>query len=196
MTPISLRVAYDSGWSDGDPGNGRLRFDSPRLSRARHLFINARDAQEALLTELVPMWRTGDVLVIERPGAETNRVVAWIVGDIVHRGPYWRVPISVRTVYGAFAAHDELILHHAPNAADGDEPEIIPARPSITSPAHVERPERSVPPPIPSVPMHADVTAYETRIAQLERDNQSWQEIVQRLVADDTELYVVEGQQK
>lgn len=209
MQPISIRVAYDSGWSDGDPGNGRLRFDNPRLSRARHLYVNARDAQEALLTELVPTWRTGDVLVIERPGAETNRVVVWVVGDIVHRGSYWRVPISVRTVYGAFAAHDELVLHHATNTADGDEPEVVATHPSLPAqvarqhapiheaPRNEPRPSHSpaaVNAAVPSVPTHADVTEYEARIAELERDNQSWHDIVQRLVADETELYVVEGQ--
>jgi hypothetical protein len=210
LQPISLRVAYDTGWSDGDPGNGRLRFDNARISKARHLFINARDAQDALLSELVPAWRTGDVVVIERPGAEANRVVAWIIGDIVHRGSYWRVPISVRSVYGAFAAHDELVLHHATNSVDADEPAVMAAPPSIPDFAHAARQQEpayhvekvvrsepaphTTPPPIPSVPTHADVTHYETRIAELERDNQSWQQIVERLVADDTELYVVEGQ--
>jgi len=201
LTPITIRVAYDSGWSDGDPGNGRLRFDNPRLSKARHLYVNARDAQEALLSELVPTWKTGDVIVIERPGAETNRVVAWVVGDIVHRGAYWRVPIAVRTVYGAFAAHDELVLHHAANTVEDEQVEMIATHPSL--PAQVARQQapiheaprnepRTTPPPIPSVPMHADVTAYTARIAELERDNQSWQEIVERLVSDKTELHVVE----
>lgn len=201
MTPISIRVAYDSGWSDGDPGHGRLRFDNARLSKARHLYVNARDAQEALLNELVPTWKTGDVIVIERPGAETNRVVAWVVGDIVHRGAYWRVPIAVRTVYGAFAAHDELVLHHAANTVEDEQVEVIAAHPSL--PAQVARQQapiheaprnepRTTPPPIPSVPMHADVTEYTARIAELERDNHSWREIVERLVSDKTELHVVE----
>ena len=123
MTPSQIRLAFDSGWSDGDPGDGRVRFNSPKVSAATSICINARDAQDALLDQLVPSWRVGDVLVIERPGADRNRVVAWIIGPITHGGSYYKVPILPRSVHGAFAAHDELVLHHHTNLVDTDEPE-------------------------------------------------------------------------
>lgn len=119
--PTLLRLAFDSGWSHGDPGDGRLRFDNPKIAKAANLCINARDAQEALLDELIPSWRIGDVVVIERPGAERNRVVVWIIGPIVHMGPFYRIPVIVRTVNGAFAAHDELVLHHHRNVTEVDD---------------------------------------------------------------------------
>lgn len=112
MTPATLRLAFDSGWSHGDPGNGRLRFDSPKLSKVRFLYINARDADEALLGQLVGSWALGDVIVIERMGNDVNRVVAWIIGPVHHCGSYYQVPVAIRSVRGAFAAHDELELHH------------------------------------------------------------------------------------
>lgn len=110
--PAVIRLAFDSGWSDGDPGNGRLRFDSPKLSKVRFIYINARDADEALLGQLVGGWSLGDVLVIERMGAEVNRVVGWIIGPVNHRGSYYQVPVAIRSVRGAFAAYDEMELHH------------------------------------------------------------------------------------
>lgn len=124
--PTLLRLAFDSGWSHGDPGDGRLRFDNPKTAKASNLCINARDAQEAMLDELIPTWRIGDVVVIERPGAERNRVVVWIIGPIVHMGPFYRIPIIVRTVNGAFAAHDELVLHHHRNVTEVND-QVAPA---------------------------------------------------------------------
>lgn len=196
MTPATIRVAFDGGWSDGDPGSGRLRFDSPRIASARHLYINSRDAQDALLDEWVPTWRVGDVIVIERPGAERNRVVAWVVGAVYHRGSYWRVPVSVRTVYGGFAAHDEIALHHAANDVATDVVEAPPLPPSIPEfrTAHLPGP-----PPLPVVtpvmPAPGVQAAPEgsERLAALEAENRALQQIIERLVSDDTELYVVEG---
>ena len=142
--PTLLRLAFDSGWSHGgrhgDPGDGRLRFDTPQIAKASNLCINARDAQEAVLDELIPTWRIGDVMVIERPGAEGNRVVVWIIGPIVHMGPFYRVPIIVRTFNGAFAAHDELVLHHHRNVTEVDgvsepagKPNSVTAQPNSVS---------------------------------------------------------------
>lgn len=142
--PSAIRLAFDGGWSDGDPGKGRLRFDSPALAKAKHLYVNAQDAQEALLGSLVPTWKHGDVLVLERPGVETNRVVAWIMGPIVHRGAYYKVPVLIRSVSGGFAAQDELALHHYRNAEAADQqPEpaapLQPVAPVAAVPSDVER---------------------------------------------------------
>lgn len=123
MTPALIRLAFDSGWSAGCPGSGRVRFSSPKLSQSSFICVNARDAQDSLLDELVPTWGIGDVLVIERASADRNRVVAWIIGPIHNGGSYYRVPIIVRTVNGGFAAHDELVLHHHKNVTETDEPE-------------------------------------------------------------------------
>lgn len=131
--PTLLRMAFDSGWSHGDPGDGRLRFDNPRIAKAGNLCINARDAQEAMLDELVPTWRIGDVIVVERPGHDRNRVVAWIIGPIVHMGSFYRVPIIVRTVHGAFAAHDELVLHHHRNVTETDDAAPISPLPAASA---------------------------------------------------------------
>lgn len=219
MTPASIRVAFDGGWTDGDPGSGRLRFDSPRIASAKHLYINARDAQDAILDEWVPTWRVGDVIVIERPGAERNRVVAWVVGAVYHRGSYWRVPVSVRTVYGAFAAHDELALHHAANDVATDVVETPPLPPSIpefskvhlggapaltplaplaanASPAPDAAPMAASAPQSLAFDMQPTVNAIGAngdRLTELEAENLALQKIIERLVSDDTPLYVAEG---
>ena len=138
-------MAFDSGWSHGDPGDGRLRFDSPKIAKASHVIVNAKDAQDALLDELVPSWRIGDVLVIERPGADRNRVVAWVIGPITHMGPCYRVPILVRSVHGAFAAHDELALHHHRNVTDVDD---APTAPRDVTPALSMRDATTLPGPL------------------------------------------------
>lgn len=213
-------MAFDSGWSDGDPGSGRLRFDAPAISRAKYLYINARDAQDAILDEWVPTWRVGDVVVIERPGAERNRVVAWVVGAVYHRGSYWRIPVSIRTVHGAFAAHDELLLHHAPNDIATDVSPATPAAPmapgfgsaiprqnpmapAFTPMAPMAPPAPYVAAPAPEHPLGLDFDRHPPmaplapldgdRISALESENIALQRIIERLVSDDTPLYVAEG---
>ena len=211
MTPATIRVAFDSGWSDGDPGNGRVRFDAPRLVDARHIYVNARDAQDAILDEWVPTWGVGDVLIVERAGAERNRVIAWVVGAVYHRGSYWRIPVKVRTVYGAFAAHDELLLHRA---ADDVETEALapPASPPLAAPrqtfiplaplAPLAAPEPDAAPLARGEPQglvfdrHPSVNANGAngdRLAQLEADNRALHDIIARLVSDDTTLYLADG---
>lgn len=204
MTPATIRVAFDSGWTDGDPGNGRVRFNSPRLTQARFLYINARDAQDAILDELVPTWALGDVVVVERPGAERNRVVAWIIGGVFHGGSYWKVPIAVRTVSGSFAAHDELVISHHRNVTEIDEDASRPADivplprvgkqpPPLPAPVPQQAlPAPTVPPPLPIVapPASEDLSPELARIAA---ENEALHELLGRLMADQTELYVVEG---
>lgn len=137
MTPALIRLAFDSGNTNGCPGSGRVRFSSPRLSQSTFVCVNARDAQDSFLDELVPTWGIGDVLVIERASADRNRVVAWIIGPIHNGGSYYRVPIIVRTVSGSFTAHDELVLHHHKNVTETDEPEKqVWAPPQRTPKAH------------------------------------------------------------
>lgn len=95
---------------------------------------------------MVPTWGVGDVLVIERPSLDRNRVVAWIIGPIHNGGSYYRVPIIVRTVSGSFTAHDELALHHHKNIVDTDEPEQrawVPPKPK-----ELQHPQPTLAPPI------------------------------------------------
>lgn len=221
--PTLLRMAFDSGWSHGDPGDGRLRFDNPRIAKAGHLCINARDAQEAMLDELVPTWRIGDVIVVERPGVERNRVVVWIIGPISHMGSFYRVPIIVRTVHGAFAAHDELALHHHRNVTETDTAEPHVASPSsapLAPPQAVQAltpiaPIAALAPPSgqPVLPVDmsllpvasasinpvgansAGATASDTtaELANLRADNAALHDILAGLLTDTTELYAVEG---
>ncbi len=220
--PTLLRLAFDSGWSHGDPGDGRLRFDNPKTARAGNLCVNARDAQEAMLDELIPTWRVGEVVVIERPGAERNRVVVWIIGPIVHMGSFYRAPILVRSVHGAFAAHDELVLHHHRNVTDVDETNqprhVTPSPPMRDAPA-------LSPPPLaplaltapdselstistdltPLAPMAvADPAALDTglrdasrdvateELDKLRADNTALHDLLAGLLSDKTELYTVE----
>lgn len=223
--PIALRMAFDSGWSHGDPGDGRLRFDSPSIAKAVNIIVNARDAQEALLDELVPSWRIGDVLVIERPGADRNRVVAWVIGPITHMGPCYRVPILVRSVHGGFAAHDEVALHHHRNVTDVDEAPVQ-LRDVTPAPAVRDAPALSAPPiaPIaiaaatpeylansmaltPSAPVAASQNVPVTRGASpdvtpnaevelLRQDNSQLHALLAQLLTDPTTLYAMEHDQK
>jgi hypothetical protein len=112
------------------------------LLKAKHLYVNARDAQEALLGKLVPTWKQGDVLVVERPSAEKNRLVAWIMGPLVHGGSYYKVPVLVRSVSGAFAANDGITLHHFPNVEGAEKAEAVAPLPAA--------PPRTTPPPLPA----------------------------------------------
>lgn len=96
----------------------------------------------------MPTWRIGDVIVVERPSHDRNRVVAWIIGPIVHMGSFYRVPIIVRTVHGAFAAHDELVLHHHRNITETDD--AAPILPPSAASAGVSQPIVPVLVPAPS----------------------------------------------
>lgn len=217
--PIALRMAFDSGWSHGDPGDGRLRFDSPKLAKASNVIVNAKDAQDALLDELVPSWRIGDVLVIERPGADRNRVVAWVIGPITHMGPCYRVPILVRSVHGGFAAHDELALHHHRNVTDVDDapqaPVVLPAvqaAPMVTQTALPVAAWTALPPsPVAPVALTAPTAENATHsmalapvapvasqprdaehtahIDQLRADNAALHDLLAGLLNDPTKLY-------
>lgn len=112
MSSVPLLFGFDAGWSDGDPGDGRLRFNAPAITDASWLYVNVRDVQEAMLGDLIPKIAIGDVLVIERVGAKHNRVVCWVIGAVIHGGSYYKLSIRVRSVTGSFAVHDDLMLHH------------------------------------------------------------------------------------
>lgn len=218
MTPATIRVAFDSGWTKGDPGEGRLRFDTPKLAKASSICINSRCAQTGQLDDLIPNWKLGDVIVIERSGQEDNRVVAWVIGSIDHGGSFWRVPIAVRSVYGSFAAHDELLLHHHGNVADvGDVafPVASVAKPAqLALPTPPEGPPMAPmapaqvdvlqgPPQLPVAPLSAPIRkplplapiapTDTDELARLRAENQRLQSIVSLLISDETELYLVEG---
>jgi hypothetical protein len=200
MRPITLRLAFDGGWTDGDPGDGRVRFNGPHLARATYIYLNARDSQDALLDELIPTWGVGDVLVIERAGLTLNRVVAWVVGPIRHGGSYYKIPVHVRSVHGAFAAHDNLTLHRSaseagPLMAGQVEKELTPVAPLA--------PATQIPPENRDLAAVADSDDELTPIAPivasanqdmeaLRRENEALQSIIEHLVTDTTPLLAVE----
>lgn len=108
MTAIDL--AWDSGVTDGDPGEGRIRVNAAGIRSATHLLVNAMDRHEAALGHLLSGIGAGDVLHIERPDG-AGLIVAWVLGTVVHGGTYYKVPVTVRSVDGSFAAHDLVRLH-------------------------------------------------------------------------------------
>jgi hypothetical protein len=120
------------------------------LLKAKHLYVNARDAQEALLGKLVPTWKQGDVLVVERPSAEKNRLVAWIMGPLVHGGSYYKVPVLVRSVSGAFAANDGITLHHFPNVEGTEATTVVPLPVAQTRTTSPPLPASVITPPSPA----------------------------------------------
>jgi len=126
-----IPLAFDGGWSDGDPGAGRLRFDSPRLAEIRTLHISARDAASARIGPQVSGWGLGDVIVIERDGYADNAVVAWVIGEVSNKGSYYSVPVSVRSARGSFADDDRLTLSQQVNATALVEVSPEPALPSV-----------------------------------------------------------------
>lgn len=212
--PAELRLAWDGGHTDGDPGSGRVRIDAASPRRAKFVYVNARDSEDATLDRLVPSWQLGDVLVIERPGAETNRIVAWITGPIGHGGSYYRVPVIVRSVFGNFAAHDECVLTHQPNMTiDADaSPRALDVRPMArigggraTDPPPVPRPvlDRVSATDIPATPAlgetaplpseRGDCAQLRGEIARLAAENAELLGILQDLMTDDREVYVIEG---
>ncbi len=107
---ISIKLAFDSGWTDGNPGDGRCRVDGPNIRKVSHLYVNALDRHEAELGELLASFKLGDVVALTRDSGG-GQMVAWIVGPVVHRGGYYRIPIRVCGVDGGFAAHDLVQLH-------------------------------------------------------------------------------------
>lgn len=139
---ISIGLAWDSGVSDGNPGEGRIRVNAANILNATHVLVNALDRHEAVLAELIPTFKAGDVLALTRDGTG-GHVVAWVMGDIVHAGGYYKIPVKVRSVEGGFAAHDLVELHrmdeHAiatPQAA----PQVLLAAPVESAPQIQQQP--------------------------------------------------------
>ena len=126
-----IPLAFDGGWSDGDPGAGRLRFDSPRLSDIKHFHISARDAAACRIGPQVSTWGVGEVIVIERTGQEQNRVVAWVIGEVINRGTYYSVPVSLRSAVGSFAEHDSLTVSHQLNLPAVPDPQQAALAPTL-----------------------------------------------------------------
>lgn len=189
MTPAEIRLAFDSGWTDGNPGNGRLRLDAPSPIRARHVYINACDAQQALLEDLVPTWGIGDVLVIERiGGVEPSRIVAWVIGPVRHGGNYWKIPIVVRTVAGSFAAHDDVRLTQYPNEAA-----LAPSQPVASlAPVAPVAPQPLVRPEAADVAAAGPaLTPVAPVAASLEAENAQLLALLRELTADTTPLDLV-----
>ncbi len=177
---IELHFAYDTGNSDGDPGDGRLRLDNARPSNAQTLYINQNDANSAALHELIPSFGIGDVLVLERDGNSTTQIVAWITGPVVNRGPYYKVPIKVRSVKGSFAAHDSLSLYRMADNIEDDTPAPQPAPPSV---------KRIIKPPLTIEHPEQRIRELETQLAEA----QPYRAVVEKLLDDDTEILTVTG---
>lgn len=173
MTSV-VTLGFDEGWSDGDPGAGRIRFDAPSIVKARNLYINAVDSNGAILDQLVPTWTIGDVIVVERG---EGRIVAWVIGPIRHGGSYWKIPITVRTVTGSFAAHDHVALTHYLNEADALA--AREASPAVTVPAVV-----SEPPPL--------VVASSDDVDALRTENAALLALLRDLTQDKTPLLVMD----
>lgn len=87
-----------------------------RVRDAKHMLVNALDRHEALLGELVSSFKIGDVLGLERDGLP-GQIIAWVIGQTVHRGGFYRIPVKVRSVEGAFASHDLVTLHRLEDEA-------------------------------------------------------------------------------
>lgn len=180
----SIDLSWDGGTTDGDPGQGRIRLDAMRLKDARHFLINDQDRHENRLGELLGQFRTGDVLGLEREGPE-GQIIAWVIGQTVHRGGYYRVPIKVRSVRGGFAGHDLVILHRLEEDAlitatsqsvdptsEIKSPQVISAAPMI-SPANSPEPAANSPlPPVvaePVIPPRAFPPTTRTELATLKQ---------------------------
>lgn len=172
----ALRLALDGGWSDGDPGAGRLRLDSPKPLKARHVYVNGRDSDDALLDELVPTWRAGDELIVEQGDALLH---AWIMGPVTHRGGYYRVPVIVKVCDGALQVGNELTLYHRSDRPDEDPQPVqtLTAAPALPAAAQ---------PLIQQPVTHND-------IAQIRDENAALHEVIRALLTDKTEIYAPEG---
>jgi len=168
-----IPLAFDGGWSDGDPGAGRLRFDSPRLADIKHFHISARDAAAARIGPQVSAWGVGDVLVVERDGYTDNAVVAWVVGEVANKGTYYYVPVSIRSARGSFGDHDRLTVSHQVNAPAIAETAPAPAEPSVIL--------RPVPSPLPAPTSNPEID-------RLRAENAALLSILQDLTHDQTKV--------
>ena len=131
---ISIKLAWDSGVSDGNPGEVRIRVNATDPRNATHILVNALDRNEAELSDLLASFKQGDVLGLDRDGAN-GRIVAWVIGQVVHAGEYYKIPASIRSVDGSFAAHDLVTLHRLEekDAAPAQPPAIIEPAPVVSA---------------------------------------------------------------
>ena len=147
MTTIPL--AWDSGITDGNPGDGRTRLNAAALRSASHIIINEADRHGARIGELVSKFALSDVLHVERDGG-SGLIVAWVLGDVVNGGGYYKVPVSVRSVEGSFAAHDLVSLHWQGSVEATTQPEPVSQPEPVPVPVALA-PVPVVEPPAPSV---------------------------------------------
>lgn len=170
-----IPLAFDGGWSDGDPGAGRLRFDSPRLADIKHLHISARDAAAARIGPQVSAWGIGDVIVVERDGLADNAVVAWVIGEVANKGTYYSVPVSIRSAKGSFGDSDRLTVSHQVNA-----PAVLETTPPPAVPTVALRP---APPPLPQPQSNPEID-------RLRSENAALMAIINDLAKDQTKVLI------
>lgn len=170
-----IPLAFDGGWSDGDPGAGRLRFDSPHLAEIKNFHISSRDAASARIGPLVSSWAIGDVIAVGRPGTQ-NVVIGWVIGPVENKTTYYSVPVSIRSATGSFADSDGINVAHQSNVPVIAADVRVPAQPTRV----VKEPE-----PAPAVDP--------ALMSNLQAENAALLAIINDLANDTTQVILPNG---
>lgn len=189
----TLTLTWDGGWSHGCPGEGRIRIDDPSPARARHLLLSVADGGGAHLGELIPSWAIGDAVAVEGQGA---RLVALLIGPIVHKGSHYKLSIAVRAVAGTFQAETPVTLLHATSAdlltVDGAAPaSVVPLTSLDVAPGTL--PVSTAQPPVQKGPAASLANPLATELADANAQVAALRDLLNKLLNDPTQIIAAEG---
>ena len=119
-----VAFSFDAGVTDADPGTGELRFNNATPGLATQIFISDVNADGVNVSAWPPTWDDAGtasdrgILILQGAGG-TPLLVARVTGTIVDGGVYSKVPITVISAAGTFAAGARLGAMFASSGISG-----------------------------------------------------------------------------
>ncbi|SMF83192.1 hypothetical protein SAMN02982917_5485 [Azospirillum oryzae] len=111
----SVRLAWDTGTADADPGNGKVRLNSATVTAATALYVDNLDAAGASITTVLDRWTAstnttkGTLRIAHRTDA-TKWLEFQVTGTVVDGTGYRKITVTGGTGPGGFGADDPVAV--------------------------------------------------------------------------------------
>ena len=123
--PFAPGWNFDALNADADPGNGDIRFNSSTLASITQLYIDDLDRLGGAMAAYIATWDNGGSaavrgsVYISKASAPSSFVLATVTGSITSATGYSKVPVTVISSAGSFAAGDDVSVQFTPAGAPG-----------------------------------------------------------------------------
>lgn len=111
----SVRLTWDTGTADADPGNGKLRLNNATVTAATALYVDNLDTAGASITTVLDRWTAstnttkGTLRIAHRTDA-TKWVEYQVTGTVVDGTGYRKITLTGGAGPGGFAAGDPVAV--------------------------------------------------------------------------------------